>query len=72
MTPYHAYQIVQAERPRTAAERRAADMRLGEMAKALAGLAGELARPARALCRLFRRTGRPGGIIHPPSCQARV
>jgi len=35
MMPYHAYQVVQAERQQTAAERRAGDRRLGEMAAAI-------------------------------------
>jgi hypothetical protein len=59
MMLYHAYQIFQAERPKTEAERRAADQRLGEMAAAAAQLADDLARPARALRRLLRRIGTP-------------
>jgi hypothetical protein len=47
--PYHAYQVAQAERPQTEAVRRAADVRLGEMAAALAQLAATLRRPLRAL-----------------------
>jgi hypothetical protein len=45
MMPYHAYQVAQAERPQTEAVRRAADVRLGEMAAALAQLAAMLRRP---------------------------
>ena len=48
MMPYHAYQVAQAERPQTEAVRRAADVRLGEMAAALAQLAATLRRPLRA------------------------
>jgi putative heme degradation protein len=58
--PYHAYQVLQVERPKTEAERRAADQRLGEMVAAAAQLADDLARPARALRRLLRRVGTPG------------
>jgi hypothetical protein len=59
MMPYHAYQVAQAERPQaerpqterpqTEAVRRAADVRLGERAAALAQLAATLRRPLRAV-----------------------
>jgi len=61
MMPYHAYQVLQAERTKTAAASRAADVRLGEMAAAMAHLAGELARPVRASRRLFHRMGTQEG-----------
>ncbi len=55
MVPYHAYQILQAERPMTAAARQAADVRLGEMAASRARLAGAFARALRGLfAGLFR------------------
>jgi hypothetical protein len=47
MMPYHAYQILRAERSETVTTRRAADARLGEMAGAMAQLAVELFRPER-------------------------
>jgi hypothetical protein len=38
MTPYHAYQVLEAERVKADAARRATDVRLGEAAAALAGM----------------------------------
>jgi len=63
MMPYHAYQVLEAERPKTAAERRAADIQLGETAAAIAQLAG----PVRALRRLFQRAHRGAGSPAPPA-----
>jgi hypothetical protein len=68
MTPYQAYQVLEAERPKTDGARRAADARLGEAAAALARLASALTHPARAVRGLFRcpappdRLGRPGQL----------
>jgi len=47
MVPHHAYQILEAERPKTDSERRAADRRLGEMAQTMAQVLDNLTRWAR-------------------------
>src|SRR5712691_2036243 len=47
MVPYHADQILEAERPKTDSERRAADRRLGEMAQTMAQVLDDLTRWAR-------------------------
>lgn len=60
MTPYQAYQVLEAERPKTDGARRAADARLGEAAAALARLASALTHPARAVRGLFRCPGTAG------------
>jgi hypothetical protein len=49
MMPDQSYQVFQADRPKTDAERRAADTRLGETAAAAAHLTRKLSRPVRAL-----------------------
>jgi hypothetical protein len=59
MTPYHGYQILQAARPKTAAERRAADVPLGEMAQVLARLFDDLARWRSIAATGANRAGRP-------------
>jgi hypothetical protein len=45
MMPYQSYQIYQAERPRTAAEIRRADVQLGHMAKNISWLWQQATRP---------------------------
>jgi hypothetical protein len=46
MMPYQAYQIYQAERPKTAAEIRRTDEQLGHMAANMSGLWRRATRPA--------------------------
>ena len=58
MMPYQAYQLYQIERPKSRAEIREADERLGRMAKSVTALRERMAQPvtARALSLLgFRR-----------------
>jgi hypothetical protein len=45
MMPYQSYQIYQAERPRTAAEIRRADVQLGHMAENISWLWQRATRP---------------------------
>jgi primase-polymerase (primpol)-like protein len=45
MMPYQSYQIYQAERPRTAAEIRRADVQLGHMAENISWLWQHATRP---------------------------
>lgn len=49
MMPYQAYQIYQAERPKTAAEIRRADEQLGHMAENMSWLWQRVIRPVVAL-----------------------
>lgn len=49
MMPYQTYQTYEAARPRTAAEQRAADARLGQMAAAVSQLGREVTRSVRAV-----------------------
>jgi hypothetical protein len=53
---YQYYGIYQAERGKTAAERRMADARAGELASGLAQLTSMLAGPGRAIRRSLRRS----------------
>ena len=58
MMPYQAYQLYQIERPKSRAEIREADERLGRMAKSVTALRERMTQPvtARALSLLgFRR-----------------
>ena len=58
MMPYQAYQLCQIERPKSRAEIREADERLGRMAKSVTALRERMTQPvtARALSLLgFRR-----------------
>ncbi len=56
MMPYQSYQIYQAERPRTAAEIRRADVQLGHMAENISWLWQHAIRP---LARLRGQDRRP-------------
>jgi hypothetical protein len=49
MMPYQTYQVYEAGRTRTVAERRDADMRLGQIAVAASRLWSDATRPVRAL-----------------------
>jgi hypothetical protein len=51
MTPYSAYQLYQAERVKSEAERRRADLELGMMAADVSRLWGQITRPVRLLRR---------------------
>lgn len=53
MAPYDYYGIYQAERAKTAAETRAADLSIGELAAAFAQLRSALTWPTRTMGRLF-------------------
>jgi hypothetical protein len=69
MMPYSAYQLYQAERIRTDAEWRQADVELSQRAAAHARLRADVTRPVRGLRR--HRAGRspaagcPGAIVGP-------
>jgi hypothetical protein len=58
MMPYQAYQMCEAGRPRTAAARRDADVRLGQMAVAVSQLWRDVTRPVRALRSFQNEPGR--------------
>ena len=60
MMPYQSYQIYQAERPRTAAEIRRADVQLGHMAENISWLWQHATRP------IARRRGQD----RRPACSA--
>ncbi|HEY4854531.1 MAG TPA: hypothetical protein VII22_27405 [Streptosporangiaceae bacterium] len=49
MMPYQTYQVYEAGRTRTVAERRNADLRLGQIAVAASRLWSDATRPVRAL-----------------------
>jgi hypothetical protein len=49
MMPYSAYQIYQAERVKSQAEQRQADVQLGMMAAEVSRLWGQITRPVRPL-----------------------
>jgi hypothetical protein len=57
MMPYQAHQVCEAARSRTDAERRAADVRLGEMAATVSELWRDVIRPVRALRSLRHHQG---------------
>jgi hypothetical protein len=58
MTPYGAYQLYQAERPKSAAEVRRADEQLGEISRTLSAAWHHASRPAGALLALLGRRRR--------------
>ena len=61
--PYGVYQLYQAERVKSDAERRRADVALGMMAADVAELWGQITRPVHALRSYrndYRRTARSG------------
>jgi hypothetical protein len=59
MMPYQSYQIYQAERPKTAADIRRADVQLGRMAENISWLWQRAARPIALLRGQNRRPVRP-------------
>jgi hypothetical protein len=59
MMPYQSYQIYQAERPRTAAEIRRADVQLGHMAENISWLWQHATRPIARLRDQDRRPSCP-------------
>jgi len=56
MMPYQTYQVYEAGRPRTVAERRDADLRLGQIAVAASRLWCDATRPVRALRGLLHQS----------------
>jgi len=58
MTPYSAYQLYQAERPKSAAEIRRADEQLGEISRTLSTAWHHASRPTGALLALLGRPQR--------------
>jgi hypothetical protein len=63
MAPYDYYGIYQAERAKTAAETRAADLRIGELAAAFAQLGSALTWPTRTMGRLLH-PGQPANAAN--------
>jgi len=55
MMPYQTYQAYEAGRPRTIAERRDADVRLGQIAVAMSQRWSDATRPVRALRGFFHQ-----------------
>jgi hypothetical protein len=55
MMPYQAYQAYDAARPRTVAQRREADARLGQISATMSELWSEATRPVRAVRSLFHQ-----------------
>lgn len=75
MMPYQAYQLYQAERPKTAAEIRRADAQRGELSRALSSAWRHVGRPTAALraalgavagSGLVRPVGEHGQVRLPP------
>ena len=57
MNAYCCYMIGQSERPRTPAEQRAADVRMGELAASFAQFRHSLWAPVRAFRRVLQQSG---------------
>jgi hypothetical protein len=62
MTPYQSYQLFAAQRPKSAAEQRAADARCCELAAAIAGPITAASARICALVRCRARSWRPAGL----------
>jgi hypothetical protein len=59
--PFSSYQLYQAERPVTEAERRQADVRAGQLAAAVGGLRSCFSGPAKAFFGILRSVPRRTG-----------
>jgi hypothetical protein len=68
MMPYQAYQLYQIERPKSRAEIREADERLGRVAERVTALRERMAQRITARARWLRATASPPQCSAPEAC----